>query len=84
MSNSLHDLLGIVAFPETPEERDAAWSTIEAVMSRVEAVAAGLEKRGNALEEKGNNGSIYAQRAEGRGIGYREGARLIRAALATG
>jgi hypothetical protein len=50
---------------------------IEAVM----AVADDLGTRGDSLVERGNNGSIYSLRTEGRGLGYQEGRRLIRAAI---
>jgi hypothetical protein len=51
-------------------------------LARVEGVATDLATRGAAIEAKGYNGSIYSNRNEGRSIGYLEGARLIRAAVA--
>lgn len=60
-----------------PEQEDENAAKLEAV----EAVAADLAERGASIEAQGNNGSIYATRAEGRGTGYREAARLIRGAI---
>ena len=51
-------------------------------LGRVEAVATDLATRGAAIEAKGYNGSINSNINEGRSIGYLEGARLIRAAVA--
>jgi len=56
----------------------------QAKLERVEAVAADLAERGDAIEEKferDGNGSNYSLRNAGRGIGYREAARNIRAAI---
>ena len=51
-------------------------------LGRVEGVATDLATRGTAIEAKGYNGSINSNINEGRSIGYLEGARLIRAAVA--
>lgn len=54
---------------------------LQAQLDAVKAVAADFQTRGDAIEAMDNNGSIYATRAEGRGIGYLEAARSIYKAL---
>jgi len=56
----------------------------QAKLDRAGAVADDLAERGDRIEEKferNGNGSISSTRNAGRGIGYREAARNIRAAL---
>lgn len=49
MSDSLHELLGTVAFPDTPEERDTAWNAIEAMVKDANAERAGAIQQAAAV-----------------------------------
>ena len=68
---------GLMTTPSVTKALLAHIDRLEAEKEAVKLVAADLLKRGEAIEEKGSNGSNYALRAEGRGIGYREAARSI-------